>query len=147
MCRSVCEGDQNWIKQSKPFLRTNQGIKIACNCENQRIMNMQLQFGLWPIKIKWSRASEGNDQAIKHDFCWSKILQATYKWLLLDMPSKEHSSKWNELAVCEWIYVTRWDLMLTSYVCWLHWSTWVAIQSLQTLRYNGYLSLGKPNPA
>ena len=27
----------------------------------------------------------------------------------------------------------------------LHWSTWVTIQSLQTRRDNGYLSLGQPN--
>ena len=45
---------------------------------------------------------------------------------------------------CRWFYVTWW------YLCWqtmLHWSTWVTIQSLQTLRHNGYLSLGQPNPA
>ena len=29
---------------------------------------------------------------------------------------------------------------------WLHWPTWVTMQSLQTLRHNGYLSLGQPNP-
>ena len=44
---------------------------------------------------------------------------------------------------CRWFYVTWW------YLCWqtmLHWWTWVTIQSLQTLRHNGYLSLGQPNP-
>ena len=48
-----------------------------------------LTFG--PFKIHWSRASEGNNQAFKHNFCQSKICSqsqtlqhVTYKWPPLD---------------------------------------------------------------
>ena len=38
------------------------------------VQNTQLQFDLLPMKIKRSRALEGNDEAIKHTFCHLKIL-------------------------------------------------------------------------
>ena len=41
----------------KALLRANQGIKVTSNRENQRIMITQLQFDLWPIKIKQERSS------------------------------------------------------------------------------------------
>ena len=52
-----------WIKVASKLLQsTDQERKAA----------------IWPLtlKIKLSRASEGNDQAIKHTFCWSNILIA-----------------------------------------------------------------------
>ena len=55
-----------WIKQSKPFLRADQGDLQTVQIEHNLILE--------PRKIKQSRASEGNDQAIKHMFLWSKIL-------------------------------------------------------------------------
>ena len=66
-CRSICDQDRKyWIKQSKPLLGP---IKVTSELPKSTIKNMQLQFGLWPLEIKRSRASEGNNQ---EHFCRSK---------------------------------------------------------------------------
>lgn len=48
--------NQNWIEQSKPFLRTDQGLKVTSK--------LQIKFVFDPYE----------NQAIKHTFCGSKIL-------------------------------------------------------------------------
>ena len=79
--------DQNWTKRSKPFSggrSMDQGdIRTAEKTTNK---NARLQFDLWPLEIKRSRASEGNDQAIKHTFCRSKNLIADAFSMLLQAP-------------------------------------------------------------
>ena len=83
----VCDQVQNWIKQSKPFLKLFKGSKSPMNCGNQ-IKNvwLQLTFDLW------SRALEGTTKWSSTLFCQSKILiqvtQVTYN-LVVDVAQKK----------------------------------------------------------
>ena len=79
-CRSVCSHDQNWIKQSKAFLGDQDNLWAAiiksgtCGCN--------LTFD----PSNQSRASEGNDQAIKFLPIRNLANASTddiYKWLPL----------------------------------------------------------------
>ena len=90
LCRSVCDQDQNWIKRSKPFLRADQGIKTTSKLQKSKDQcDYSLTFD--PLNIKQSRASEGNNQMIKHNFwSWSQTLQqVAYKWLPLKRPIEQ----------------------------------------------------------
>ena len=80
-CRSVCSHDQNWIKQSKAFWGDQDNLWAAiiksgtCGCD--------LTFD----PSNQSRASEGNDQAIKFLLIRNLANVSTddisYKWLPL----------------------------------------------------------------
>ena len=70
-CRSGSKLIRNWIKQSKPFLRANQGIKTTLELWKPKDQECVAQIDLWPIKI---RSFRRDYQAIKHTFCRSKIL-------------------------------------------------------------------------
>ena len=35
-CRNICNQDQNWIKQSKPFLRVDQGMKVTSELQKSK---------------------------------------------------------------------------------------------------------------
>ena len=63
-CRSVCDRDQNWIQRSKPFFGADQGDFWTAKINGSRTQGCNFTFD--PLKIKCSRASEGNGQAIKH---------------------------------------------------------------------------------
>ena len=75
---SICDQDQNWIKQSKIFLRADQWIKITSKLQKYakiKIKNAQIQFDLWPIKTQAIKTPWlWDNQGIKHTFCQSKIL-------------------------------------------------------------------------
>ena len=73
-CRTVCDRDQDWIKRSKPFLRADQGIKVTSKL--LKINNQECMAAIWPLTLgnQVIKASEGNDQVIKHTFCQSKKL-------------------------------------------------------------------------
>ena len=70
-CRSACDRDQNWIKQSS----ADQGDFWTAKINGSRTHGCNLTFD--PLKIKHSRTSEGNNQAIKHTFAnqkpWSRL--------------------------------------------------------------------------
>ena len=77
MRRSVCDWDQNWIQRSKSLFGGRSRIKVIL--ELLKLKNQQCTATIWPwlLEIKRSRASEENDQVIKHPFfCWSKNLIA-----------------------------------------------------------------------
>ena len=64
-CRSICDRDQNWIKQTIKALfggrsRHQGDLRTP---KNRWIKNVWLQLDLRTLKIKQSRASEGNNQA------------------------------------------------------------------------------------
>ena len=74
------KGDQNGIKQSMFLLGADQGIKNSEQLisTNQHILSDTKEawkcfcpFNPW---IKWSRALEGNVQAIKDNFHWLRFL-------------------------------------------------------------------------
>ena len=96
-CRSVCDRDQNWIKQSKPFLRVNQGIKVTSKLQKSK--DQECAAPIRPLickKIKWSRAFEGMIKqsstlfADQKSWSQSQMLQQ-YKWQPLDMMSSDES--------------------------------------------------------
>ena len=80
---AIVTGNQNGVKQSTLFLEVDQGLGIKMNSErlistNQDIFSdtrevWQCFCSLTP-KIKRSRASEGNDPAIKDVFHRSRFL-------------------------------------------------------------------------
>ena len=95
-CRSVCDQDQNWIKQSKPLFESrsrDQGNLWTAKIKGSRMRGCNLTFD--PLKSRQSRASEGNDQATKHfvnqkSWSWSQMLwQATNKRLPIAWETKE----------------------------------------------------------
>ena len=67
-CRSICNRDQNWIKQSKPFWRADQGLQTA-KINRSRTHGYNLTFD--PLKIKQSSTQKGT---IKHTFSLIKNL-------------------------------------------------------------------------
>ena len=81
--------------------------------KNQRIKKAWLQFDLWPLKIKRSGASEGNDHMIKHFLAikkaWlqlQKFQQATYKWLPLAVADWiNRNDQHLDLARCGWLTI------------------------------------------
>ena len=58
-CKSVCDQDQNWIKQSKPFLKTSQGIMVTSKLRKSK--GQECMVAIQKGTNKWS-------------FCPSKIL-------------------------------------------------------------------------
>ena len=102
----------------RPFGELIKASTDLWTAKKQQIKTTQLQFDLWPLKIKWSRASEGTDQVIKHTFCWSKtwlrsqmLQQATYKWLFLAAVDWISGNDWHlaqclhSLARCRWLTI------------------------------------------
>ena len=97
MCRvasSICDQDQNWIKQSKIFLRADQWIKITSKLQKYakiKIKNAQIQFDLWPIKTQAIKdaliVGQSRDQAhflpIKNLDPGHKHFNRWHKWLPL----------------------------------------------------------------
>ena len=86
----MCKYRKYWtrekMKMSGGLFGGRSTIKVTSELLKSKNQKLQLQFDLWPLKVKWSGASEGNDQTIKHLFCrsWSQTLQqVTYKWLPL----------------------------------------------------------------
>ena len=87
--------------------------------KNQRIKNAQLQFDLWPLKIKQPGTSEENNQVIKHTFCQSKNSIAVANASTGDI-------KWLPLAVAEWISGNDRHLAQHSQMQVTDYSTWVS---------------------
>ena len=91
LSRSVCEWNQNWTKRSNTIfesLSRDQSNLGTVKINKSRMFSCKLTFDL--LKIKWSRASEGTDQAIENTFCRSKfwtwlrkLQQATCDYTLL----------------------------------------------------------------
>ena len=57
-CRSVCNQNQNWIKQSKPFWEADQGIKVTSKLLKSTDQELHLQFDFWSLEFKRSRAQK-----------------------------------------------------------------------------------------
>ena len=85
--------------------------------KNPKIENSQLQFDLWPLKIKQLGVPEGNDQAIKHTFLPIKRLDHGLKHFnrrrVSDYPlewltgSAEMIDASRSLARCGWLTILR----------------------------------------
>ena len=65
-CKSVCDQDQNWIKQSKPIWGADQGIKVTSKLLRSRICSCNLTFDPW--KSSDQEPHNANDQVIKRTF-------------------------------------------------------------------------------
>ena len=111
-------------------------------------------------KMRATKALKSNVEELRT--CGRKVANSTYR-----MPEIRHTlfCPWLTLYLCWHVtlvivpssqcqhcyldasYQTL--VPTTSWQCWqaMLITTWVAIQSLQTLRHSAYLSLGQPNPA
>ena len=59
--RSVCDWDQNWIKQPKLFLRANQVINVASKLKNQRIETCGYNLTFDPLKSSNQELQKANN--------------------------------------------------------------------------------------
>ena len=114
-CRTICNRDQNEIKQSTCHFVLNQAIKgrfkeaIKQFTEEKVKQKYTYRVSCW--NIKQSRTFLECNQAIKVNFCESKILipftngylQALWKWLPLI------------LCILEFISVSGTDTLVTTY--------------------------------
>ena len=88
-CWSIWNQDQNWIKWSRSFLRANKGDFQTAEINKSRTYNCNLTFET--LKIKWSRLSEGNNQAINHIF----TDQNSRSWSQMPQPALYHKCDWS----------------------------------------------------
>ena len=96
-CRSVCDRDQIWINQSKPFLR---GIKVTS--ELWKLKDQECAAPIWPLTCKKMSDQEllkGRSSAQAH-FLLIKNLDPGHKrfnrWYINDYPLLDLGQAWGK---------------------------------------------------
>ena len=114
-CSSVCNQDQNEMKQSRSILLASQEIEDTSELQklpDQQTKEVWHPFFFQPLFIKCSRATEGYNQAIKCIFHWPK------NWSRLPM------LKGDIKVTTLWLYRDEICFMvISSLVCFTRWLT------------------------